>query len=97
MDGLIRQAIEEKKLVQFEYQGYMRIAEPHIYGRKGGITKLLVYQVRGGSKSGNLPNWRRVDLTEVGQFQILSETFQGRRTNPSGKHSVWDEVFIIVG
>lgn len=96
MDALIRQALAEKKLVEFQYQGYTRIAEPHVYGRNGGVKQLLVYQVRGGSKSGQLPNWRRVDLPEVSNLHILNETFSGRRANPSGEHSAWDETFAIV-
>lgn len=96
MDAWIRQAIAEKKLVEFQYQGYARIAEPHVYGRHGGVEQLLVYQVRGGSKSGRLPDWRRVDLPEVSGLNILDETFPGRRANPSGEHSPWDETFAIV-
>lgn len=96
MDALVRQAIAEKKLVEFQYQGYTRIAEPHVYGLNSGIKQLLVFQVRGGSKSGRLPNWRRVDLPEVSDLQILNETFPGRRVNPSGEHSSWDETFAIV-
>lgn len=97
MDTQIRQAIAQKKLIQFEYQGYTRIAEPHIYGRNGGVTQLLVYQVRGDSKLGKLPNWRRIDLPEVSGLHVLNESFPGRRPNPSGEHSSWDETFVIVG
>ena len=96
MDALIRQAIAEKKLVEFQYQGYTRIAEPQVYGRNGGVEQLLVYQVRGGSKSGRPPAWRRVDLPKVSGLNILDETFPGRRANPSGEHSSWDETFAIV-
>ena len=96
MDALIRQAIAEKKLLKFDYQDYPRIAEPHVYGRNGGVRQLLVYQVRGGSKSGKLPSWRRVDLRGVFDLLILDETFAGRRDNPSGDHSSWDETFVIV-
>ena len=96
MDTLIRQAIAEKKLMEFRYQGYARIAEPQIYGRKGGVRQLLVYQLRGESRSGRLPGWRRVDLPGISGLRILDETFAGRRDNPSGEHSPWDETFAIV-
>lgn len=96
MDSLIRQAITEKKLVEFQYQDYTRIAEPHVYGRKSGVAQLLIYQVRGGSSSGRLPNWRRVDLPQVSGFKILTETFAGPRPYPSGEHSSWDETFAVV-
>lgn len=96
MDDEIVRAIKEKRLVSFQYHGYQRVAEPHIFGRNNGIKQILVFQVSGGSKSGKLPNWRRVDLPEITGFTVLQDTFPGKRPNPSGEHSVWDEKFIIV-
>ena len=96
MDALIRQAMTEKRLLEFLYQGYARIAEPQVYGRKGGIVQMLVFQVGGGSKSGRLPDWRRVDLPKCSGLRMLKDTFAGRRDNPSGEHSPWDEIFAIV-
>lgn len=97
MDQAIRQAISEKRLTEFMYQGFQRIAEIHIYGVKDGVRQILVYQVRGQSKSGRLPNWRRVNLREVTGLRLLNETFTGRRANPSGEHSEWDQKLALVG
>ena len=55
IDQLLREAIRSKRLIEFEYDGLRRVAEPHDYGVQNGIMKLLVYQVRGDSKSGRLP------------------------------------------
>ena len=57
MDAMIRQAIADKKIVEFSYHNFIRIAEPHAYGRMGGVDQLLVYQIRGGSRSRNHPKW----------------------------------------
>jgi hypothetical protein len=97
MDALIRQAISERRLVQFMYQGYTRIGEPHVYGRNDGVSQLLIYQTGGGSRSGRLPDWRRCDLPQITAFQLMNETFPGSRPNPSGRHSAWDQTFAIVG
>lgn len=43
MDQIIRQAISEKRLVEFMYQGLQRIAEIHVYGIKGGVHQILAY------------------------------------------------------
>lgn len=46
MEQEIRRALAEKKLVEFYYHGFYRIAEPHILGINGGVKQLLGYQVK---------------------------------------------------
>lgn len=96
MHDIIIQAINEKKVVKFDYHGFDRVAEPHVYGTLNGIKSILTYQIRGGSKSGGLPQWRRVNLDEIHNFVITEETFPGRRPFPSNKHASFDERFAIV-
>ena len=50
MHDIIIQAINEKKVVKFDYHGFDRVAEPHVYGTLNGIKSILTYQIRGGSK-----------------------------------------------
>jgi hypothetical protein len=95
-DALIRLAITQKRLIRFSLHGYARIAEPHDYGIRNGVPQLLVYQVAGESKSGKLPNWRWVILSEASEFQLLDQTFPGGRPTPSGKHSPWEHLFLRV-
>src|SRR5688500_19022904 len=94
---LVRQAIRERRLVRFELHGLVRIAEPHDYGVKNNTPQLLVYQVGGASRSGRLPNWRRINLLEVSGLTILDQRFGGGRSTPTGKHSEWDELLMRVG
>ncbi len=96
MDRRIRDAILAKQMVEFDYGGYHRIAEPHVYGRHGGVIQLLVYQVAGGSPSGGLPEWRRVDVHRMSGLSLMAATFAGPRPYPSGRHSSWDEVYARV-
>lgn len=51
MSDLIMIAITEKKIIEFDYDGYHRIAEPHVYGMLDGKYEVLVYQIGGGSSS----------------------------------------------
>ena len=44
LDGQLRFAIANKRLIRFTYESAVRIAEPHDYGRRDGADKLLVYQ-----------------------------------------------------
>ena len=95
MDEMIRQAINEKKLLGYDYDGYNRIVEPHVYGNKDGEDAILVYQVRGQSSSGGLPNWRRMHMKKITNMMVLDETFPGKREVPN-EHSAWDFIYLIV-
>jgi hypothetical protein len=47
MENTILEAIEHKKLIEFNYQYLPRVAEPHAYGIKNGVKQLLGYQTGG--------------------------------------------------
>ncbi|MEP6575642.1 MAG: hypothetical protein ABJB85_04365 [Nitrososphaerota archaeon] len=95
MDSLIRNAIAEKR-IDFYYDGYHRIAEPHVYGTLDGKFEFLVYQTGGGSSSGGIPNWRRIKLDKISNLTITENQFAGKRPYPSGKHSSFDRRIAIV-
>jgi len=60
------------------------------------MRSLLVYQIRGESKTKNIPGWKLIREHEISQLQVLEEPFPGGRTVPSGKHKKWDQLFIRV-
>jgi hypothetical protein len=94
-DKLLRSAITERRLIRFNYDGKLRIAEPHDYGVQNGRVRLLAYQVHGLS-TGRLPGWRWIEVPEISDLELLTETFAGSRGDESNKHHVWDEVFARV-
>jgi predicted DNA-binding transcriptional regulator YafY len=87
-------AIENKRLIRFRYQNKERIVEPHDYGIKKGIARLLSWQV-GGQSSGRLPGWRWFDVPGMQNIEVLERTFLGNR-EVSDKHHQWDQIFIRV-
>jgi hypothetical protein len=95
-DQRIRLAIAHKRLLKFVLYGLWRIAEPHDYGMRSGAPQLLVYQVRGESRSGKLPAWRWVVLGHASNFEVLDETFPGSRNREVQHHVRWDKVFARV-
>ena len=97
IDDIIKTGIEEKRLLEFDYDGHHRIAEPHVYGALNGINELLCFQIRGGSSSGRIPDWRRFKLRAISNLKLLDEHFHGIRPFPSGVHSSFDRRFYIVG
>ena len=92
----IRKAIKEKKMISFDYNGYHRIAEPHVCGNKNRKDGILVFQKRGQSSSGRLPSWRMMHLKKITNLKILDEEFPGRRPVPN-KHVVWTVIYFLVG
>jgi hypothetical protein len=94
--GPIRQAIATRRLIDFTVKGLRRIAEPHDYGVKNGAHQLLVYQLRGASRSGKLPDWRLVKLTELSNLRVLDETFAGSRGDETTRRHHWDHLIARV-
>jgi hypothetical protein len=96
MNKEILQAIAGKKVVAFIYQNYIRIAEPHIYGFFRGSDRLIVWQIRGGPSSAQLPSWLSVAVPQISEFQVLDETFSGKRADSASHHLQWDATFAMV-
>jgi hypothetical protein len=95
-DERIRFAIAEKRLLKFSLYGLWRIGEPHDYGIRNGAPQLLIFQVRGESRSGKLPAWRWVVLGHASRFEVLDETFTGSRNAEVRHHMQWDKLFARV-
>src|SRR5215468_1658878 len=91
IDQSIRTAIRERRLMRLHYQEREKTVEPHDYGIQNGVVRLLAFQIAGSSR-GRLPNWRWLDIDKMSDVQLFDQTFPGGR--PSGKHHIWDELFI---
>jgi hypothetical protein len=93
--GLLRTAIQEKRLIELVYNGKRRILEPHDYGIHKGSEKLLGYQVAGESSS-KLPNWRWMEIDRITDVRLLERRFRGGRPDSSSRHHQWDHLFFRV-
>src|SRR4051812_40846832 len=79
MDSLIRQALAERRMVQFKYHGHARRVEPHALGRvTGDRLALLGWQVSGGSVSEPPPGWRTFVVAEISGLKLMRATFTPR-------------------
>ena len=76
---LLRQALSERRVVQFKYHGHSRRVEPHALGRlTGGRPALLGWQVSGGSASEPPPGWRTFVLADIESLKLMRPTFVPR-------------------
>jgi hypothetical protein len=66
-NSLLAQAVTNRKIIRFWYNGLMRTAEPHTYGIhvSTGNEVLSAYQTGGFGHSGELPGWRLFSLDEI--------------------------------
>lgn len=80
MNFTVRTAIERQRLLTLSYDGYTRVVEPHAYGiTKEGDEVIRVWQVDGGSVSGERSGWKLLRIDETYGIQAGTEEFQGAR------------------
>jgi len=69
-------AIREKRILTFNYEGYHRVVEPHCFGlTRAGNEALRCYQVRGGSSSGNVPDWKMMTTDKITGLTLTQDVF----------------------
>lgn len=98
LDEKLRFAIANKRLVQFTYQGALRVAEPHDYGVLKGATRLFVYQLRGASttRGKGVVGWKLLFVSKIAECVVLEESFPGSRGASHHRHYEWDVLYARV-
>jgi hypothetical protein len=97
LDAQLRLAIEEKRLIQLEYDGALRVAEPHDYGLIAAVPRLLMYQRRKAGDAGKPSRgWRILYISRVKDCIVLDETFPGTRGDAHKQHYDWDVLYARV-
>lgn len=87
MNQAIIDAIENQNVIEFYYEGELRIVEPHCYGETtAGNEGLRAFQTGGFSSSGKM-GWKMYDLGKADDIEVTEETFDGPRPgyNPGDK------------
>jgi hypothetical protein len=97
LDAQLRQAIATKHLIQFDYEGAVRVAEPHDYGRIEGVDKVLAYQRRKAGRGGKfVMGWRSLFVSKIENCVVLDDTFPGTRGDAHKQHYKWDVLYARV-
>jgi hypothetical protein len=93
MNGIICEAIEKKRLLQFSYDELTRIVEPHLFGRKtSGNDALSAYLVGGYTESDSQPYWRSFLVEKMEFVILLDETF----SEPREGYNTGDETMVEI-
>jgi hypothetical protein len=87
-------ALEAGKCLEIGYDGYSRVVEVHAVGTTTkGHPAIRVWQVRGGSVSGEKAGWKLLKLDEAGAIRMLDEKSSAPR--PGYKRGDKDMSHII--
>jgi hypothetical protein len=97
MNTELVRAISDKRVVEFIYKGgSIRVVEPHDYGLRGGVERLLGFQISGESRSGTPHGWKRFDVDHITRLRVLERRFPGTRADRVQHHGTWDTLFARV-
>jgi predicted DNA-binding transcriptional regulator YafY len=80
MLAVIKNAIENKLLIDLQYDPGGRVVEPHCLGISSEGHRLLrAYQRRGASASGESPEWKLFRIDRIEMLKATNECFTGPR------------------
>jgi hypothetical protein len=95
MNPKIIDAIENRNLLEFYYDGHYRLVEPHTYGCSSkGNDILSAYQIEGTSEEGGIPDWRLFTTSEIIGLRKTDFTFSGTRPKYGRGDSRMREIYI---
>ena len=76
----LQNAIENRLLVEIDYEPGLRTIEPHALGRgKQGQFLLRAFQVDGASASGETPHWKLFRVDRIRAADSNGASFKGPR------------------
>lgn len=79
MNIQIVDAIENRNIIEFNYEGELRVVEPHCYGETTARNEgLRAYQIDGYSSTGKF-GWKMYDLGKADDIITTEQTFDGPR------------------
>jgi hypothetical protein len=97
LDARLRFAIANRRLIEFKYEGALRVAEPHDYGLRDGSVKVLVYQrKKSGRQNNDVRGWRSLEVSKIEGCVVLEDTFRGTRAHAAQQHHRWDVLYARV-
>lgn len=81
-------AIENRRVVMFNYDGHFRVVEPFLIGvTTTGKPALRGYQTEGTSSGGKVPGWHLFSLSKITVIEVTVINYEGLRPfyNPAVK------------
>lgn len=89
MNRVLCDAIEQRRILRFGYDGVIRLVEPHAYGVSSKGTEVLRAWQRDAG-------WRLFSLAKMGGLEVLEENFEGPRPGYRARDSHMDRIFCAL-
>lgn len=97
MNEIIKNAIENKKAIEFYYKDDLRIVEPFVLGvSTTGKDSLRGFQVGGNSTDSSNFSWKLFTVNKITSLRIKDESFSGNREHYNPNDSVFSQIFTKV-
>lgn len=94
---LITQAIANRSVIHFEYNGKQRHVEPQTYGLSTtGNALLRGYERGGAAKFGRSSQFRLFEVAKIGNLTVTDEEFAGARPEHNPQDSAMTEIFATL-
>ena len=95
-DDLVH-AIGGKYFVEFVYKaGGTRIVEPHDFGTRRDVERLLGFQIGGDRQSGASHGCKEFNVDQLRHLHVLDRRFAGTRADSAQHHRTWDTLLARV-
>jgi len=82
MNQIICDAIRNRRVLKFTYDGHPRIVEPHAYGLTRARTRnevMRCYQTGGTSRYSKVPEWKLMKVNLIKSLTVTEKHFVGER------------------
>lgn len=97
MNELIKNAIENKKVIEFYYKDDLRIVEPFVQGiSTTGKESLRGFQVGGNSTDSSSYSWKLFTVDKISNLIVKDENFIGDREHYNPNDSAFSQIFARV-
>ena len=97
MKEIITEAIENKKVIEFEYKGDLRIVEPFVIGVSStGKDSLRAFQVDGNSTDSSSFSWKLFTVDKISNLSISKENFTSQREHYNPNDSALKPIYARV-
>lgn len=94
MKNTIIEAIENRNILEFDYDGCHRKVEPHTLGVSTRDNEILsAFQIGGQSNTIDIPDWGLFSLNKIQRIRIVDETFKGTRNGYTRGDSRMKRIF----
>ncbi|KAF2517193.1 WYL domain-containing protein [Flavobacterium foetidum] len=95
MNNQIIKAIKNQNVIEFYYDGKLRVVEPHCYGlTTAGNEAIRAYQIDGYSSSRKM-GWKMYDLEKADNIEVSEETFNPQsdyKRGDKGMSKIYHEI-----